>query len=305
MAAMMPSINPLTPVTPPPENTTFRKPPLPLPPQLKRKAGEAGLVDGKPQAKIQASSSGPRMPAATASNAALDPKHLAMVSRIAAYYQQRCHAIANYQQQRCQEWANTHRQKCQEMMQAAMLVVAWYIRDRIQRRRRRQKRKFRAGLENQSSSRPKVTRGEIVRRWVMQVPDGMLPPNVAPSADKLRDKEEAEFSMDKEVPPDKDAKLFEMADNLIKSQYRKIDVPIMGALDFDESESESESGGNEDREDEDGDDCDDEDGLQDDDLDDDDDLDMYGYEEDEEAGSEVAHHGTGPGSRSNGRSLSS
>src|SRR5690606_35283807 len=76
----------------------------------------------------------------------MDPKDMVMATRIAALYQQRCQAITNYQQQRCQAWANTYRQKCHETMQAAMLVVAWYVRDRIRRRRRKQKDKFRRGL---------------------------------------------------------------------------------------------------------------------------------------------------------------
>lgn len=58
--------------------------------------------------------------------------------------------------------------------------------------------------------------------------------------DKVMDKEEDSFSMDAEVPPNKDSKLLEMADGLIRSQYRNIEVPLMGVLSFDESDSESE-----------------------------------------------------------------
>ncbi|KAL1835137.1 hypothetical protein VTK73DRAFT_6180 [Phialemonium thermophilum] len=178
----------------------------------------------------------------------LDPRFIAMASRISAYYQQRCQAVARFQQQRCQAWANMHRQKCQEMMQAAMLVVAWYIRDRIQRRRRRQRRRFRRALsaKNRSSSRARVGgegrvgKGEAVRRWVLGVPRDALSPS-DPARDKFADREEAEFSLDREPEPDRDAKLFSVADNLIKSQLSRIDVPLMGTLSFDESDSETES----------------------------------------------------------------
>lgn len=39
---------------------------------------------------------------------------------------------------------------------------------------------------------------------------------------------------------DKDNQLFQVADNLIKSQLARIDVPMLGVLNFEESESESE-----------------------------------------------------------------
>ncbi|KAF6842465.1 hypothetical protein CMUS01_03050 [Colletotrichum musicola] len=311
MAAHLPTINfsPLAPVTPPPEHLSFRKPALPLSAQLKRKAAEAGINvnDGPPMKKEESPSSS--MPAAAkpttsmpmanptaadSNQAPMDPRYMAMVSRIAAYYQQRCQAISNAQQQRCQAWANMHRQKCQEMMQAAMLVVAWYIRDRIQRRRRRQKRKFRSGLRAQST-RSRVTKGEGVRRWVMNVPEGLPSPHI-PALDELADQEEAHFNMDKEVPPDKDTKLFEMADGMIRSQYRKIEVPILGVLGFDESESESES---EDDFDQPMEDELEEGEVEDyDDDDDEDDLEMYEDDEEEEAGSEVVHRGTGTGTGS-------
>lgn len=245
-------------------------------------------------------------PPASVGGANLDPKYLAMVSRIAAYYQQRCQAVANYQQQRCQAWANMHRQRCQDMMQASMLVVAWYVRDRIQRRRRREKRRFKSGLRRRTAQ-PKITRTEVVRRWVKQVPETPESPNSAITT-IITDPAEAEFSMDKDPQPDKDAKLFEMADNLIKSQYKKIEVPIMGVLNFDESDNDSESEPEEpDQLDEMDEDDDDPEGdeeyyeVEDDELYDDD------MEYDGDDGSEVVHHGTGTGSgsRDNDRSESS
>lgn len=241
---------------------------------------------------------------ASVAGANLDPKYLAMVSRIAAYYQQRCQAVANYQQQRCQAWANMHRQRCQDMMQASMLVVAWYVRDRIQRRRRREKRRFKSGLRRRTSQ-PKVTRTEVVRRWVKQIPEVAEPPN-DPVKDLPLDKVEAEFSMDKDPQPDKDAKLFEMADNLIKSQYKKIEVPIMGVLNFDDSDNDSESDLDEPEqfdemeEDEEGEGEDEYYEVEDDDLyDDEDDMEFTG-----DGGSEVVHHGTGTGSGSRNNDLS-
>jgi hypothetical protein len=172
-----------------------------------------------------------------------------MASRIASYYQQRCEAVANFQQQRCQVWANAQRQKCQEMMQAATVIVAWYIRDRISRRRKRQKRSFKRALSQRATvtrSSPrdgKVTKGESVRRWVMNVPLGATaaPPTTTLAQEKPADKEEAEFDVDRETPADKDSQLFSVADNLIKSHLARVDVPLLGVLSFDESESESES----------------------------------------------------------------
>lgn len=325
MAAMMSSVNPFTPVTPPPESLAFPKPPVPRPFQnsLKRKATMQEALAGpsipppapaptsQPQtasspagSSSQSDSKSP--PPASVGGANLDPKYLAMVSRIAAYYQQRCQAVANYQQQRCQAWANMHRQRCQDMMQASMLVVAWYVRDRIQRRRRREKRRFKSGLRRRTAQ-PKITRTEVVRRWVKQVPETPESPNSAITT-IITDPAEAEFSMDKDPQPDKDAKLFEMADNLIKSQYKKIEVPIMGVLNFDESDNDSESEPEEpDQLDEMDEDDDDPEGdeeyyeVEDDELYDDD------MEYDGDDGSEVVHHGTGTGSgsRDNDRSESS
>lgn len=337
MAAMMSSVNPFTPVTPPPESHAFPKPPVPRPFQnsLKRKAtmqdpsalGGASLPQppnatnitsapvaptSQPQTASSpggsSSHSDPKSPPAgvAAGNSNLDPKYLAMVSRIAAYYQQRCQAVANYQQQRCQAWANMHRQRCQDMMQASMLVVAWYVRDRIQRRRRREKRRFKSGLRRRTAQ-PKITRTEVVRRWVKQVPEEPESPSTAATM-QMADAEEVGFSMDKEPQPDKDAKLFEMADNLIKSQYKKIEVPIMGVLNFDESDNDSESDPDEVEEPEQFEDMDEDDEdlegdeeyyeVEDDELYDDD----MEYEGDD--GSEVVHHGTGTGSGSRNNEMS-
>ncbi|KAJ0121341.1 hypothetical protein J7T55_008505 [Diaporthe amygdali] len=171
-----------------------------------------------------------------------DPKYVQMVSRMAAFYQQRCQAILNYQQQRCQTWATGHRQKCQEMMQSAMLVVAWYIRDRIGRRRRKSKRAFRRGLreKNTAAAMRRLPKGEIVRKWVMNIPDAALSPNNGMRDDANLDMEEREFDIEKEVTPDKDSQLFSVADQMIKSQLAKIDIPLLGALNLDDSDSESD-----------------------------------------------------------------
>jgi hypothetical protein len=75
---------------------------------------------------------------------------------------------------------------------------------------------------------------------VLDVPSDVLSASEA-GRKKLPDPEEAGFTMDKEAEPDKDTQLYRVADNLIKSQVNKIDVPLMGILDFNESESESES----------------------------------------------------------------
>ncbi|ROV91299.1 hypothetical protein VSDG_07806 [Cytospora chrysosperma] len=175
--------------------------------------------------------------------AAVDPKYVQMVTRMAAYYQQRCQAILNFQQQRCQTWATSHRQKCQEMMQAAMLVVAWYMRDRIGRRRRRQRRSFRRGLreKNGTAAARRVLKGEVVRKWVIDIPDAALSPNNGMRDEGALDKEEEAFDVEKEVTPDKDSQLFAVADQMIKSQMSKIDIPLLGALNLDESDSESDS----------------------------------------------------------------
>lgn len=134
-------------------------------------------------------------------------------------------------------------------MRAAMLVVAWYVRDRVKRRRRREKRKFRKGL-SEKCTKSRVTKGETVRRWVLDVPSDVM----SQSEDRLErlvDQEEAEFTMDKEVRPDQDAKLFSIADGLIRNQLAQVNVPLMGVLNFDESDSdESEEEEEEEEEDE-------------------------------------------------------
>ncbi|KAK0754209.1 hypothetical protein B0T18DRAFT_386119 [Schizothecium vesticola] len=281
MATSMPSpFHPQVPVTPPPDQHVFFKGPFgQMPPRsdFSRAAYEASGMRPPPQGPTPAPSqthlninipphgippTGTHTPAATPPNTttapeaamlqsilqdpSVDPRYLAMASRIAAYYQQRCQAVSNYQQQRCQAWANAQRQKCQEMMQAAMLIVAWYIRDRISRRRRKQRRAFKQGLKRRgggNDSRSRITKGEAVRRWVLRVPAGAAAADDAKS--RVLDKEEMEFEIDRDVPAadkDKDAHLFSVADNLIKSQLTRIDVPLLGALSFDESdESESES----------------------------------------------------------------
>lgn len=183
-----------------------------------------------------------------------DPKYVAMVSRMAAYYQQRCQAILNFQQQRCQAWATAHRQKCHESMQAAMLVVAWYIRDRIGRRRRRGKRAFRRGLRDKnyrhamagrasgSSSSGNKAGESRVRKWVDEIPEaGRLAPSEGGRHRECMDREEREFDVDKEVPKDKESQLFAVADRMIKNQLAKIDVPLLGALNLEDSDCESDS----------------------------------------------------------------
>ncbi|KJR83411.1 uncharacterized protein SPSK_04213 [Sporothrix schenckii 1099-18] len=205
---------------------------------------------------------------------ASDPHYLAIASRIAAYYHQRCQAVANLQHQRYLAWANMQRQKSQEMTQAAMLVVAWYIRDRIQRRRRRKKRQFRRGLAAKAAGednkirvaegggrrarrssaagrtgRP-VTKGEAVRKWVLQVPelDDAVSPNTPGARDRPADPDEVAFDIDRDTLSDNDTRLYNVADNLIKSQLARINVPMMGTLSFDASESESESESDDDEE---------------------------------------------------------
>ncbi|KAK0733433.1 hypothetical protein B0T26DRAFT_745474 [Lasiosphaeria miniovina] len=247
----------------------------PLPPSLQQQQRQP--PQQQPQQQLPPLS----MPPSTAfpfgdHDLAKDPRYVAMASRIASYYQQRCRAITNYQQQQCQAWASMHRKKCQEMMQAAMLIVAWYIRDRISRRRRRQKRAFKRGLARKAAVLPisasrngagggRITKGEAVRRWVMEVPvptaaadkdrdsDSNGAAAAAPVHDALVDEEEAAFFLGREPPAptgaaaaraaerDKDAHLFSVADHLIKSQLARIDVPLLGALSFDESDTESES----------------------------------------------------------------
>ncbi|KAK0618136.1 hypothetical protein B0T17DRAFT_325181 [Bombardia bombarda] len=310
MAASMPfPFKTQIPATPPPDQQAFINGSAPSQPSKSFAQPAYGAFETKPQGNQQLPPK-PSMPAhpmgpmgpdmAKLPDLAGDPRYLAMASRIASYYQQRCQAVTNFQQQRCQAWANMHRQKCQEMMSAAMLIVAWYIRDRISRRRRKQKRVFKRRL-SAKSSRSKITKGESVRRWVMEVPLDATTPSASPAQEKLADQEEAQFSMDKDTAPDKDSHLFNIADNLIKSQLAKIDVPLLGTLSFDESESESE--------DEEIPDYDDEEEEEDEEEDDDDEYEEgYNMADDyvddthkggkcyETIGSEEAQLGTGKGS---------
>jgi len=282
MAASVPlSFNPQVPVTPPPDHQLFMKAPFPpqptTRPDLIRAAYEAtGVNPPRDGAKMapprlqlnpQAAPGAMPVPPLTGVDAAhnpnhtlrdhgVDPRYLAMASRIAAYYQQRCQAVANFQQQRCQQWAQAQRQKCQEMTQSAMLIVAWYIRDRITRRRKRERRTFKRGLKQKErlGGRNKITKGEAVRRWVMDVPLGATASPKAGKMDekKFLDKEEENFEMDRDDPaPDEDTQLFNVADGMIKSQLARIDVPLLGVLSFDESDDESDNSSEEDEEEED------------------------------------------------------
>ncbi|TLD20571.1 hypothetical protein PspLS_08488 [Pyricularia sp. CBS 133598] len=200
---------------------------------------------------LESSSTTPVNGNTTSSTPNMDPRYLALVSRIAAYYQQRSQAIANYQHQKCQAWANLQRAKCQEMTQAAMLVVAWYVRDRIQRRRKREKRHFRKGLSERSAATAPTPAGvgkkkrveATVDKWIGQMPKDVLPsPNTA-ALDKPIDTDELGFSIDAEPgPTDGDDKLFAVADGMIKSQLARIEVPLLGALDFAADDGDSDSG---------------------------------------------------------------
>ncbi|KAK0632320.1 hypothetical protein B0T14DRAFT_29798 [Immersiella caudata] len=280
MATSVPlSFKPQVPVTPPPDQHLFMKAsfaPQPQPPRsdFARAAYEATGVRlpqetrkmAPPRVDAQPTPGPMPIPPPTGFEAAnnlnntlrdpsVDPRYLAMASRIASYYQQRCQAVANFQQQRCQQWANAQRQKCQEMMQASMLIVAWYIRDRISRRRKRQRRAFKRGLKQKAKLGPKnrITKGESVRRWVLDVPLGATASPKADSSDEKRflDNEEEAFEMDKDDnTPEKDTQLFNVADGMIKSQLARIDVPLLGVLSFDESDSESESESEEEEEEE-------------------------------------------------------
>ena len=161
-----------------------------------------------------------------------------MASHIASYYQQRSQAIANYQHQRCVEWANMQQQKSREMTQVTMLVVAWYVRDRISRRRKRQKKRFDRGLSKRAAE-SKINKKESIKRWATDVPQTVESPT-SPVGENAANDAEVDFDIDKETPLDRDSELFKAADQLIKSQLARIDVPLFGALSFDESENENE-----------------------------------------------------------------
>ncbi|KAK5658826.1 hypothetical protein OQA88_1638 [Cercophora sp. LCS_1] len=305
MATSVPlSLKQQVPVTPPPDQHMFPKGPFPSQfPQsdFSRSVYEATGMR-PPQDAMQmppppvtssanpvptSASGGPEVANGininTLRDPAVDPRYLAMASRIASYYQQRCQAVANFQQQRCQAWANAQRQKCQEMMQAAMLIVAWYIRDRISRRRRKQKRSFKRGLQQRckTDAKNKITKGESVRRWVMNVPLGAttLPHSESPEEKKPLDKEEEAFEMDKDDQmPDKDAQLFSLADGMIKSQLARIDVPLLGVLSFDESDDSDSDDDEEEEEEEE----EEEDDMEDDNFEQAEDEEMGEEEEEEE-----------------------
>lgn len=74
----------------------------------------------------------------------------------------------------------------------------------------------------------------------MDIPEAALSPNNGMRDDAGLDKEEREFDVEKEVVADKDTHLFTVADQMIKSQLAKIDVPLLGALNLEASDSESE-----------------------------------------------------------------
>lgn len=248
MAASIPLVfSPLIPTIPSPDQSTFAGGHL-SPELLKvfvqdvygtKGAGTPELADKRPNPPVQASTREPTQPRGNPT-VEPDPKHLAMASRIASYYQQQCLAVVGYQQRRCQAWANTHRQKCQETIHAAVLVVAWCIRDRIQRRQKRQRRRFRRGL-SERHCRPTIAKRQSVTRWITGVPKDALSPT-DPAPEKFADQEEADFSMDnRESTPDEDSQLFNVADSLIKNHPAKVNIPLMGVLSLGESDSDSEN----------------------------------------------------------------
>ena len=75
----------------------------------------------------------------------------------------------------------------------------------------------------------------------MDVPDDVLSAG-KPEHDALKDREEREWDIDRTTEGGtKDDRLFRTADDLIRSQVGKIEVPLMGVVGFEDSESESES----------------------------------------------------------------
>ncbi|KAH8890958.1 hypothetical protein GQ53DRAFT_824183 [Thozetella sp. PMI_491] len=237
--------------TPSPDRPTFSKNPSTSSEVLQSYAQEIyGLMSSKlqehgrsPLPKVSSpitppSPELPRSPTCPISHPLNDPKYLTMASRIAGYYQQRAQAVANYQHQKCKEWASLQQQKTREMTQVTMLVVAWYVRDRISRRRRRQKKQFNRALSKRAAM-SKVNKGESVRRWAMNIPADTASPT-SQASEAFADVAEADFDMDKETLPDRDTEMFRVADHLIRSQLARIDVPLFGALSFDESEEEVE-----------------------------------------------------------------
>ncbi|KAK3300936.1 uncharacterized protein B0H64DRAFT_449531 [Chaetomium fimeti] len=200
----------------------------------------------------------PSPPAATAPPPGIDPRYLAMASRMASFYQQRAEAVAAAQHRRCQAWADEEQSKRrQAVMQAATVMIAWYVRDRLVRRRKRRRRRFQRGLAARGGIAAgggvigggvgdfwgrRVAKGEAVRRWVMGAAGGGRSGGGDGLGRQLPvDKEEVDFDMDREVPVDKDAHLLEVTGNIIKNHLAGTEVPLLGALSFDESDSDSES----------------------------------------------------------------
>lgn len=168
----------------------------------------------------------------------VDPKLYPYIARIAAYYQHRCEAIVGFQQQRCLAWANIQRRRYLDMMHGSKLVVAWYIRDRIQRKRRQQKRKFHTGLKERAS-KPKMTRRDGIARWVSQISEDSTPPDKAVTERSL-DRDEIDFTIGATKPVDPESKMLQTVDMLIRSQTKKVELPVLGVLDLSESDHESE-----------------------------------------------------------------
>ena len=239
--------HPILSATPSPDRSAFSRGPSVSPSGLQTFAQEVyALMGSKLQEQARSPRANPPAPSAPPSSSLPrppshplnDPKYLAMASHIASYYQQRSQAIANYQHQRCVEWANIQQQKSREMTQVTMLVVAWYVRDRISRRRKRQKKRFDRGLSKRATG-SKINKKESIKRWATNVPPTVESPT-SPLGENVADDAEVDFDIDKEAPLDKDSDLFKAADQLIKSQLARIDVPLFGALSFDESENENE-----------------------------------------------------------------
>lgn len=65
-----------------------------------------------------------------------------------------------------------------------------------------------------------------------------------PGRELPKDEQERDFDMDRmgEREEDRDGKLFEVADGLIKSQLARVEVPFLGLVGFEESESEESEG---------------------------------------------------------------
>jgi hypothetical protein len=238
-APVPPTPNPAVPKFPSPESLFFSGFSAGRPP-----SGDANLKLPNPRASFHAGAtppspttpSSPQFPPLAGLH--VDPKLYPLVARVAAYYQHRCEAIVGFQQQRCMAWANMQRQKYLDMMNGSKLVVAWYIRDRIQRKRRHRRRKFNAGLRDRATQGKKANQ-DSTTRWVSGISDISVPPDQL-AAGSLQDEEEANFSLDVCKPVDQEAKMFQTVDTLIRSQAKKIELPVLGVLDLSESDNESE-----------------------------------------------------------------